>query len=133
MGNIFCNDIISVKPTKLKSYYYQKYVESFYNLMTVYNEYIMILKKHKQINSDNLKEIYNNTYDANIKLGDAIINESKKFHDLEYYINNMKYMNDIINRYKILRDNALKFGVENFITCPDVLRYIEWFTVHQKV
>jgi hypothetical protein len=128
MGNLFCNDNNNPTSTKLNSnYYYQKYIESFYNLINVYNQYTNILIKNKQINSDNLKELYISMNNANVELGEAMINEMRNFYELEFYMNNRENMIKTINRYKIIRNNSLKYGVENFITLPEVYKYIDMF------
>jgi hypothetical protein len=134
MGNIFCDEINKIPIiSKLNSYYYKKYIESFYNLINVYNQYTDILKKNKQINSNNLKELYISMNDANLKLGEAMINESHNFYELEFYMNNRENMIEIFNEYKIIRDNSLKYGVENFITSHKVHIYIDMFNQLRQI
>ena len=123
MGNIFCNENNEIQSISLK-YYIDKYIENFDNLINVSNLYNEKLKSNRNI-YDNINQQYNNMTDLRFKLGDAFIKENDSFFELLLESKKNENIHELLNKYKEIRTNMLKYGFENFISARETQNYIE--------
>ena len=126
MGNIFCNDTIgatTIQSISLK-YYIDKYIENFDNLINVSNLYNEKLRSNRNTNN-NINQQYNNMTDLRFKLGEAFIKENDSFFELLLESKKNENIHELLNKYKEIRTNMLKYGFENFISARETQYYIE--------
>jgi len=123
MGNIFCNENNEIQSISLK-YYIDKYIENFDNLINVSNLYNEKLRSNRNTNN-NINQQYNNMTDLRFKLGDAFIKENDSFFELLLESKKNENIHELLNKYKEIRTNMLKYGFENFISARETQNYIE--------